>query len=672
MNIDELAQKHAGDFPGYKLVDFYEAAFPSYAIQLQVLMELKRPIPVLEEFILKAVDAGMTKVPDIAGVLGLEHNTAEAGLDQLQRRNYIYFKVSKETGKSIPVLITEKGRAALREMYITEPEPGSYPLCMDALTGLLYRWEPLSQSSDIKNLDIHQIPTFIPAPRLEQIDFLSLKRLVADTQRDLPTKTERRELVDVLGIEKQWTAYKRMRILQYLRESDGAVLVQVFDKADRSIEHEAALINMENQKFRPLRAVIHAQVPNSAPEEFSVIDTNELEAARKVSLEGIKIKDEIDARKKILDQAQALQSSELVQDRREATFQTYQLKEQISALEDRLKEMETQAGTTEVLQMYEHRPKLISALRTAIKQIIIVSPWLNTDAVDYELRQEIANSLKRGINIYIAYGFGEPSSAEIRTVNKLKEIAQKKKGKLSLFRVGDQVDIHSKVLICDQDFMIMSSFNWLSFAGDPTRGSRIEDGMLTRDKKAIAIKTQEWVARMTNVSPSKELEKTIIQETYAEKMIRAGESNSVEFKSTLRWNIKANMQDSAMEHEVLKSIVAFLNTDGGCLLVGVDDDGKVLGTEIDGFLSDDKYLLHFTNLVNAKIGKDFSDLVKYELQLADGKKILIVNCARSPRAVFLKHDKQEEFFIRTGPASVQLSAREVLDYSRTRFPQAAT
>jgi len=496
MNNDELAQKHAFDFPGYKLVDFYEAAFPSYAIQLQVLMELKRPIPVLEEFILKTVDAGMTKVADIAGVLGLEHNTVEAGLDQLQRRNYIYFKVSKETGKSIPVLITEKGRFALRDMYLTEPEPGSYPVCMDALTGLLYRWEPLSQPGDIRNLDIHQIPTFIPTPKLEQIDFISLKRLIAETQRDLPPKTERRDLVDVLGIEKQWTAYKRMRILQYLRESDGAVLVQVFDRADRSIEHEAALINMESKKLRPLRAVMQNQVPEIIPEEFQVIDTKELDAARKVATEGTKLKAEIESKTKILEQAKELQSSELVQDRREATFQTYQLKEDISSREAQLKEMESQAGTTEVLQMFEHRPKLIGALQGAKKQIIIVSPWLNTDAVDYELRQEIGNALKRGINISIAYGFGEPSSAETRTVRKLKEIAEKKKGRLMLHRVGD---LHSKVLICDQDYMIMGSFNWLSFAGDPLRGARTEDGILTRDKTAITKKTQEWLERMAEV-----------------------------------------------------------------------------------------------------------------------------------------------------------------------------
>lgn len=499
MNIEELAQKHAFDFPGYKLADFYEAAIPSYAIQLQVLMQVKRPLPVLEEFILKTADAGMSKISDIAGILGLEHSAVEAGLDQLQKRDYVYFNVSQEAGKTISVQITNKGLSALKELFITEPQPSNYPVCMDALTGLLYPWQPLAQPRDIKAWEIHQIPTYVPIPKIEQIDFLSLKRLVAETQRDLAPLAKKRELVDLLTIEKLWTAYRRMRILQYVREGDGVVLVQVFDRGDRSAEHEAALINMENKQMRPLRAVVQSQVPEIKPEDFRVIDSIKIDAARQIAIESPKIKQEIEIKNQILEQAKSLQSSELVQDRREGAFQVEQLNEQIAILESRLKEMESQAGTTEVLQMYEHRPKLIEALRIAKKQVLIVSPWLTTDAVDYELRLEIGKALQKGVSILIAYGFSEESRAEKESVKRLKETADNKKGRLKLYRVGD---LHSKVLICDEEFMVLTSFNWLSFAGDPTRGTRYEDGMLTRDKSAIAEKIKEWTDRISGVSPT--------------------------------------------------------------------------------------------------------------------------------------------------------------------------
>jgi len=174
-----------------------------------------------------------------------------------------------------------------------------------------------------------------------------------------------------------------------------------------------------------------------------------------------------------------------------------QLQEEITRLQSRLTKIEEDAGSTEVLQMHQHRPLLFEALQKASSQVIIVSPWLNSQAVDYDLRQEIGNTLKRGVTVYIIYGFGDPDNYEKRTVEKLKQMASTvKKGHLRLHRVGD---LHSKVLICDQEFMVLSSFNWLSFGGDPTRGNRIEDGILTRDKKAIRNKTDEWLDRIKEV-----------------------------------------------------------------------------------------------------------------------------------------------------------------------------
>jgi len=495
MNIEELAKKHDHDFPGYRLVDYYTAAFPAYVTQLQVLMQIQRPLPILEEFILKTIDAGITNISDIAGVLGIEYIAVEEGLDQLQRRDYVYF-LQKET--SVVAMTTNRGLKALRELYLTEPEPSSFSVCIDALTGAFFQMQPLSQPRDIKEQEIYEIPTYISTPKIEQIDFLSLKRLVADSQKDLAQRSQKRELVDLLSIEKNWTAYRRMRVLQYVREIDGAVLVQVFDKGERSIDHEAALIKMESEKLRPLRAVFKNQVPEIKQEDFSLITPTEITAARQVAVEKPKIQQEISTKTQILEQAKNLQSSELAQDRREATYQIEQLNEQITILETRLKEMEERAGQTEVLQMYEHRPKLIEALRIAKKQIIIVSPWLNTDAIDYELRIEIGKTLQKGVSIMIAYGFSEENWVEKESVKRLKDTAKNKKGNLKIYRVGD---LHSKVLICDEEFMILTSFNWLSFAGDPTRGTRYEDGMLTYDKFAIKEKISEWTGRVSDLTP---------------------------------------------------------------------------------------------------------------------------------------------------------------------------
>jgi predicted HTH transcriptional regulator len=149
-------------------------------------------------------------------------------------------------------------------------------------------------------------------------------------------------------------------------------------------------------------------------------------------------------------------------------------------------------------------------------------------------------------------------------------------------------------------------------------------------------------------------------------MIATGENEKVEFKSTLRWNLAADKADKAIENSALKTIVAFLNTEGGTLFVGIKDDGNILGIEKDQFLNDDKYLLHFASLLNDRIGKHYIEHIEWGLREVKGKKILRVTCKPSPSPAFLKNNG-EEFYVRNGPSSVQLSTSEVLEYSKKHF-----
>ena len=149
-------------------------------------------------------------------------------------------------------------------------------------------------------------------------------------------------------------------------------------------------------------------------------------------------------------------------------------------------------------------------------------------------------------------------------------------------------------------------------------------------------------------------------------LINAGENDRFELKSTLRWNLKANKPDKDMENAWLKTIIAFLNTDGGVLLVGVEDDGNVLGLEPDKFPNADRYLLHVNNLIRERIGMEVTQFIKFGLKQLDDKDILCVQCSPSPEAAFLKNNKDEDFYIRVGPGSRKLTSRETLRYIDNR------
>ena len=151
------------------------------------------------------------------------------------------------------------------------------------------------------------------------------------------------------------------------------------------------------------------------------------------------------------------------------------------------------------------------------------------------------------------------------------------------------------------------------------------------------------------------------------RMIEAGEGERLEFKSTLRWNLKADRPGKEIELACLKTVAAFMNSDGGTLLVGVSDDGTVTGIDADGFENDDKYLQHFSNIFKQHIGLEFSEYVEFALRPVGDRQVLVVACRKSARPVFLKNKKEEHFYIRSGPSSRDLTPSQMLEYVQERF-----
>ena len=150
-------------------------------------------------------------------------------------------------------------------------------------------------------------------------------------------------------------------------------------------------------------------------------------------------------------------------------------------------------------------------------------------------------------------------------------------------------------------------------------------------------------------------------------LIRKGESKTVEFKQTFSLNMHTGMKDEELRKSSLKTIVAFLNTDGGNLLIGVDDEGNVtgLGEEMAKFHKNkDKFLLHFKDLIKAKIGGDFYPLIEYRIVDIDNAKVLFVECEPSTSPCY--YDRKE-FFVRANPATDQLIGPDMNEYINRHF-----
>jgi hypothetical protein len=155
-------------------------------------------------------------------------------------------------------------------------------------------------------------------------------------------------------------------------------------------------------------------------------------------------------------------------------------------------------------------------------------------------------------------------------------------------------------------------------------------------------------------------------------MIAGGESATVEFKSTARWDLKQNMQNKAMEQVIVKTVAAFLNTEGGTLLIGVGDTGTVLGLGNDyktfGKHQDrDGFENWLTTLLLDQFGKESSPLIRITFHDTAGQDVCRLAVKPSPKPVYVTDVNAENLYIRTGNATRQLTTKEAIEYSKHRW-----
>lgn len=161
-------------------------------------------------------------------------------------------------------------------------------------------------------------------------------------------------------------------------------------------------------------------------------------------------------------------------------------------------------------------------------------------------------------------------------------------------------------------------------------------------------------------------------------LVRAGESSQVEFKSTARVNLHTGKRDDRMELVVAKTVCAFLNADGGSLVIGVDDFGKPLGLEPDfGTLKApdaDRFELWLRDHLTTTLGQNAAALAEVDfadLPTDDGAALACrVSCRPSPRPVYLRPGRNAgpELWVRTGNSTRQLGVDEATEYVMHRWP----
>lgn len=138
-----------------------------------------------------------------------------------------------------------------------------------------------------------------------------------------------------------------------------------------------------------------------------------------------------------------------------------------------------------VIQNEVHPYYLIEAFKTAVSNIYIVSPWVRNKVLE-KYKEYMESALKNGVNIYINYGISNKGKEDIdKDAQKYFNELNKKYKNL---HIHGNSNTHSKILICDDKWIVSGSFNWLSYDGSDDRN---ESSTLLIDKNIIDILKQQ-------------------------------------------------------------------------------------------------------------------------------------------------------------------------------------
>ena len=160
-------------------------------------------------------------------------------------------------------------------------------------------------------------------------------------------------------------------------------------------------------------------------------------------------------------------------------------------------------------------------------------------------------------------------------------------------------------------------------------------------------------------------------------LIEAGESKVAEFKSTAQKNLHTSNKDPAITWSVLKTIAGFMNAHGGTLLVGVGDNGAIVGIEEDyPFVKGndrDGWELSVTSAVSSSLSKVAASELRVTFAVPQGKTVARIDVGPAAKPVFAKPPKggnKEAFMVRVNNSTEELQGQEMLDYQTNRWPGA--
>ncbi len=157
--------------------------------------------------------------------------------------------------------------------------------------------------------------------------------------------------------------------------------------------------------------------------------------------------------------------------------------------------------------------------------------------------------------------------------------------------------------------------------------------------------------------------------------VARGEGPTLEFKSSIRWDYKTESVNPILEKVIAKTLAGFMNHTGGTILVGVTDDGSIVGVQRDMASltkkpNQDGLALHLTEILTKYFGAASAAMVDMSFASIDEKPLIVLSVEPAQQPVFVEDQGSAEFYVRSGASTRQFNVKEATDYIGSRWPSA--
>lgn len=471
---NDIARRY-GVKPGYQLIDFLQVALPVFVIPIEAIVIATKPLGLVDEFLLRSVNEKINTLPDLSGFLGLDEIFVKKRLGELITGDLIGY-APEPNGVAI-AKVTTKGQEAIKKAMLVQPKRESFVLAIDGITRqpLAIRRDRLLRGVDARAYGLKEVSAF-PDDKVPEFDELAAMDLTQAVAHGVKKEKSIEKVMSLAYIGKRMRRFQEATMLVFRSERGSEIHVGFFVDGRPHKQITEAFAKYDGVKSLHIQEQVAESVTQTKTEIAAVLpefldakETRAAAAARSsvqpfVARVGF-IESKIEEKEIAVDEATSHQEIQ-------------ELKKQIEALKaERAKvEVDLNAIVVRHLEVHEHRPLFMRSLENAQSRLLIVSPWI-TDRVLNNLRlQKLRALVDRGVEVFIGYGIGDDNNQRPgkdkgeQAIKFLNDLARRKPN----FHFKEFGDTHAKILLVDDNYAVIGSFNWLSFEGDPRKGFREE------------------------------------------------------------------------------------------------------------------------------------------------------------------------------------------------------